>query len=130
MRPDSGLCRAESIYEPPVLHQDLIFPYFVLVLWDSHDSLRLPELALPQTSISIVFPLANFVQFLIQSFDFEFFIFSEDKFVLIIAMLHATLTQLSLLIFFSKILFDISLSDEMEDYFKKRLIHSLKTILN
>ena len=88
MRPNCWLSRTEPVNKPSVLHVNFILSHLILVFRYPEHPFGLSHLALPNTSISIFFSLAYFVQFFIQSFHLKLFILSKNELVLIISMFH------------------------------------------
>ncbi len=88
MWPNCWLSRTESVDKASVLHMYFILSNIILVFRYSEYPFCLSHLTFSHTSISVVFPLAYFVQFLIQSFHFKLFILSKNELVLIISMFH------------------------------------------
>jgi hypothetical protein len=67
---------------------NFILSHLILVFRYPEHPFGLSHLALPNTSISVVFSLTYFVQFFIQSFHLKLFILSKNELVLIISMFH------------------------------------------
>jgi hypothetical protein len=88
MWPNCWLSRTESVDKTSVLHVNFILSHLILVFRYPEHPFGLSHLALPNTSISIVFSLTYFVQFFIQSFHLKLFILSKNELVLIISMFH------------------------------------------
>jgi hypothetical protein len=59
-----------------------------LVFANSEDLFGFSEPTLGKASISIIFSVADFVQFLIQPFDFKLFILGKNELVFVVSVFH------------------------------------------